>query len=61
MYDENSKYFSYFKIESTFKHRFNKNYAGKVAGLLITLTKSPGRERLTQHIDPDKHPVIKMS
>lgn len=48
-------------MESTFKHHFNKNYAGKVAGLLITLTKSPGRKRLTQHIDPDKYPVIKLS
>lgn len=61
MSDENSKCFVYFKIESTFKHSFSKNYAGKVAGLLITLTESPGRKRLTQHFDPDKYPVIKLS
>lgn len=61
IYDENSKYFLYFKMESTFKHHFNQNYAGKMAGLLITLTKSPGRKGLTQHIDPDKHPVIELS
>ena len=51
----------YISNESTFKHCFNKSYAGKVTSLLITLAKSPGRKRLTYHIDPNKHSVIKQS
>lgn len=38
-----------------------KNYAGEVTGILITLTESPGKKRLTQHIDPGKHSVIKLT